>query len=73
MFLLKLRLSPSKNVGFVCFNESSLRMMENALFILKTLFVLKIFKFFSRIFGSYRKDDKKAKVNSKIYVVTNWE
>ena len=32
-----------KKVGFICFNESPLKMMNT--FILKVLFVLKIFKF----------------------------
>ena len=38
--------------GFICFNESTLKMMKKAFyFISKTLFVLKIFKFLSWIFG----------------------
>ena len=36
---------------FICFNESPLKMMKNAFFILKALFVLKIIKFLSRRFG----------------------
>ena len=32
-----------KKVGFICFNKSPLKMMNT--FILKALFVLKIFKF----------------------------
>ena len=45
-------LSPSKNICFTCLIESPLKMMENAFyFILKALFVLKIFKFLSRLFG----------------------
>ena len=41
-----------KRFFFICFNESLLKMMKNALyFILKALFVLKIFKFFSGLFG----------------------
>ena len=44
--ILKLRLSPSKMNYFIYFNESLLKMMKNAFyFILKSLFVLKIFKF----------------------------
>ena len=31
--------------GFICFNESPLRMVENAYFILKALFFLNIFTF----------------------------
>ena len=35
-----------KKILFICFNENSLKMMKNAFnFILKALFVLKIFKF----------------------------
>ena len=41
-------LSPSNKFISVCFNESPLKMMKNAFyFILKALFVLKIFKFLS--------------------------
>ena len=37
-----------KKLIFNCFNESPLKMMKNVFyFILKTLFVLKIFKFLS--------------------------
>ena len=37
-----------KKFIFTCFNESSLKMMKNAFYlILKALFVLKIFKFLS--------------------------
>ena len=47
--------------------ESVLKVMKNAFyFILKSLFVLKIFKFFSRHFGHVEKrPDLKDKVNSK--------
>ena len=45
--VLKVGLSPS-NFFFICFKDSILRMMKNAFyFILKGLFVLKIFKFLS--------------------------
>ena len=41
-------LSPSKKICFICFIESPLKIMKNAFyFILRALFVLKIFKFFS--------------------------
>ena len=44
--LLKVGLSPSKKTCFTCFIESTLKLMKNPFyFILKTLFVLKIFKF----------------------------
>ena len=47
--LFKVRLSPSKKI--ICFNKSPLKMMENAFyFILKALFVFKIFNFFSGLF-----------------------
>ena len=39
-------LSPSKTIFFISFNDSPLKMMKNGFyFILKALFVLKIFKF----------------------------
>ena len=49
-------------------------MMENVFyFMLKDLFVLNIFEFWSRIFGHIGKGfDKKAKVSFKIYDVTSW-
>ena len=41
-----------KKFLFICFNESPLKMMKNAFyFILKALFVFKIFKFLSWHFG----------------------
>ena len=44
--LIKVGLSPSKKVFFICFNDSPSKMMKNAFyFILKALFLLKIFKF----------------------------
>ena len=44
---VKVRLSPlKKKISFICFNESPLKMVKNAFyFILKGIFVLKIFKF----------------------------
>ena len=39
--MFKFGLSPSKKVGFVCFNESPIKMMNNALC---SLFLLKIFE-----------------------------
>ena len=45
---LEVRLSSSKKVCLICLIESPLKMMKNALyFVLKALFVLKVFKFFS--------------------------
>ena len=51
-----------------------LKMLKNAsYFMWKALFVLKIFTFFSWIFGySGKQLDKKAKINFKIYDVTDW-
>ena len=43
----KVALSPSKKVIFNCFNESPLTVMKNVYFILKALFVFKIFTFLS--------------------------
>ena len=50
--IFKVGRSPSKKYCVICLIESPLKMMKNALyFILKALFVLKIFKFLSRLFG----------------------
>ena len=44
----KIGLSTSKKDDFICFNESHLKIIKNAFyFILKALFVVKIFKFLS--------------------------
>ena len=41
---------------FICFNDSPSKIMKNAFyFILKALFVLKIFKFLSWLFGHVEK------------------
>ena len=45
---LKVRLSSSKKNYLICFNESVLKMMKNAL---KALFVFKIFRFFPWLFS----------------------
>ena len=48
----KVGLSPSKKNCVICLIESPLKLMKNAsYFILKALFILKIFKFLSRLFG----------------------
>ena len=48
----KVGLSPSKKACVICLIESPLKMMKNIFyFILKVLFVLKIFKFLSSLFG----------------------
>ena len=51
--------------------ESPLKMMKNAFyFISRTLFVLRIFKFLSWIFGyAGKRFDKKSRVNFKMYDV----
>ena len=54
---IKVGLSPSKKICVICLLESPIKMMKNALyFILKALFVLKLFvlklfTFLSRYFG----------------------
>ena len=46
------RINRSYQKVFICFIQSSLKITKNAFyFILKTLFVLMIFKFFSSLFG----------------------
>ena len=53
---LKVGLSPSKKNCVICLIENPLKMMKNAFyFILKALFVLRIFKFLSQLFGHVRK------------------
>ena len=44
-----------KRAGFVCFNESPLKMIKNAFYyMLKALFVLAMFNFLSWLLWSYR-------------------
>ena len=51
-FLFKSDSHLPNKICFICFNESPLKMMKNAFyFILKALFVVKIFKFLSLLFG----------------------
>ena len=53
---LKVGLSPSGKKCILCFIESPLKVMRNTFyFILKALFVLKIFKFLSWLFGHVEK------------------
>ena len=53
--LLKVGLSPSKK-KIICCNDSPSKMMKNAsYFILKVLFILKIFKFLSWLSGHVEK------------------
>ena len=54
-FCLKVRLSPSKKFCVIFLIESPLKMMKNTFyFILKTLFVPKIFTLLSRLFAHVR-------------------
>ena len=51
LFALNVGLPPSQKNCFIFFNKNPLKMMKNAFyFILKALFVLKIFKFLSWLF-----------------------
>ena len=60
--VIKFGLSPYKKLAFVCFNESSLKVMTNAVF----------FPVFVLTFGYVGKQlDKKAMANLKIFDVTN--
>ena len=53
----KVGLSPSKKICIICLIENPLKMMTNSFcFILKALFVLKMFKFLSRLFGHVEKN-----------------
>ena len=64
-----------KKVGFIYLHESHFKKIKDVFcFILKALFVLKIFNFLSLLFwaGHIGKQvDKKVKVNFKIFDVTN--
>ena len=54
--VFKVGLSPSKEIFIVCFNDSPSKVMKYAFyFILKALFVLKIFKCLSWLFGHVEK------------------
>ena len=58
IFLGKFGHSPSKKICVICLTESPLELMKNAFhFILKALFVLKIFKVLSRLFDHVEKMD----------------
>ena len=72
--LLSLTLTFQKKVFFICFNDSSSKMMKNAFyFILKALFLLTIFKFLSWLFERAEKTAwLRDKVNFEIYDVTAW-
>ena len=72
---VKIGLSSSKKVGFIGFNESPLKFLNNSLyFILKALVVLKIFNFCLDFFIHVGKQlNKKDKVNFKIYDIRSWK
>ena len=54
--IFKVESSPSRKNCFICFNESPLKMIKNAFyFILKALFILKIFKLFVLTFAHVKK------------------
>ena len=60
-----------KKIFFIYFNERPLKMMKNAFyFMLKALFVLKIFKIQSCFGYDEEMFDQEDKVNFKIYDVT---
>ena len=67
--IFKVGLSPSKKIFIICFSDSPSKMMENAFyFILKALFVPKIFKFLSWLFGYVEKTawlERKIRLISK--------
>ena len=73
---IKFGISLSKKICDICFIKSPLKMMKNAFWlILKALFVLKIFRFLSWLFGHVEKSDwliKKIRLNFKIHDVTTW-
>ena len=55
---VKAGLSLSKKLFFICVNDSSSKMIKNAFyFIVKALFVLKIFRFLFLLFGHVEKAD----------------
>ena len=74
MPLIKVGLSPSTKIVFICVNKRSLKMIKNIFyFILKAFFVLEKLTSLSWLFGYVEKRlDKKAKINCKIYDFTDW-
>ena len=63
-----------KKLFFICFNEIPLKMMKNAShFILKAVFILKIFKFcLDFLVMKEKRLDLKDMIDFKIYDVTAW-
>ena len=69
--IMKVGLSPSGKNCVICFIESPLKIMKNAFyFILKALFILKIFKVFVMTFWSCSKKGVIRKIHDKIHDVT---
>ena len=69
---LYFELLPFKKFGFICFNETPLKIMKNAFFHLKR--PLRYLHFCHDFFVYVRKRfDKKVKLNFKSYDVINWE
>ena len=60
--------STKKKKRFICLNEGTLKMIKNVFnFILKVLFVLKIYKFLTWLFGNAKKRlDEKVFVNQVV-------
>ena len=69
--LLKVGYSPPKQIA-IYFIESPSKMMKNAYFILKTLFVLKIFICDAFLVMLKKRLDQKDKFNFKTHDVTTW-
>ena len=71
--IVKVGHSPSKKVGFTCFNGRPLKMMKNTFyFILEAFPFSRYLNFCPDIFGHVGKQlDRKPKVNIKIYFFQN--
>ena len=69
--ILKVGLSPTKKICFICFSESPLKMMKNAFYsTLKALFVFKVLNFCPEVLIKQKKWlGQNDKVNFKIYGV----
>ena len=73
-FALNSDSQPPKKFLFICFNDSPSKLKKNAFyFILKALYILKIFKFLSWLFGHVEKTAwLESKVNFENYDFTAW-
>ena len=57
-YVLKVGLSPSKTICFICFDESLLKLVKNAFYFnWKAFSVLKMFQFLCWLLSSYRKNN----------------